>query len=122
LRADRADSPNTKVSANGAGEDPLGHHATSAVFQHVDAVIGKRIHDPAVRDDAENARPVLGDDEGPDKFVAHAADGFGDGDVGLDDANLFVSAGAQRGHFARNNRCYRHQTPHDISQDAAPDP
>ena len=52
----------------------------------------------------------LGDDEGPDKFVAHAADGFGDGDVGLDGANLFGCAGAQRGHFARNDRCYRHQT------------
>jgi len=44
---------------SGAGEDPLGHHATNAVFQHIDAVIGKRIHDPAVRDNAEDARPVL---------------------------------------------------------------
>ena len=51
---------------------------------------------------------VLGDDEGPDKFVAHAADGFGDGDIGLDGANLFASAGAQCRHFARNDRCYRH--------------
>jgi hypothetical protein len=45
---------------SGAGEDLLSHHGANAVFQHVDAVIRKRIHDPAVRDDAEDTRPVLG--------------------------------------------------------------
>ena len=40
----------------------------------------------------------------------HGAKSLKYGDVGLDGANLFGSAGAQRGHFARNDRCYRHQT------------
>ena len=74
------------------GENLLGHHAVNPLVDHVDAVIGDRVHDPAVRDDASDSRPVLGDDKGSDPFFAHTVDGFGDGGVGHDGVNFSAPA------------------------------
>src|SRR3954447_5732901 len=72
----------------GAGEHLLGHHAADARAQHRGAVIGERPHDPSIRDDAGDPRPVRGDHQGADLLIAHAMQSVRDGRLGRDGAHL----------------------------------